>query len=285
MPITPEDLGYGFGIPALAAMLAMVILRRIPPLEFARKYAPTVGLVLGFELGYWLLGLGELKVRPHFHWLPIAMVVVGVINIGVESTGASALDRLLTYVVVTLICGWFLVPTYKDLPFPWRESLAAWTAMVVILSLAFRPLVNRCPGTLLPAIYFVMAGCAAIVLLVSGSMERAQTAVAVAGAFLGLCLASLFDSKSQQLDGITFPTVFFFCSIMMIAQTNSFSQIPVPAYYLLPFAPVGLWLAGTNKSTGFIGGLLKFLVPVLICLAAVGWALYVERPWEMMESV
>lgn len=284
MPITPEDLGYGFVIPAVAALLSMVIMRRIPPVEFGRRYAPTIGLVLGFELGYWLLGLGELRTRPHFHWLPIAMIAVGVVNISVEALGSSALDRLLSYVVITLIAGWFLVPDYPRLPLPWQQSLAVWTAMVVLLSLAYRPLVARCQGTLLPVIYLVMAGCAAVLALVSGSMERAQSVGALAGAFFGLSLAALFDSKSRQLDGVTFPTVFFFCSMMMISQTNSFSQIPVPAYYILPLAPLGLWLSGAGKkSSGIFGGLLKFLLPVLICLAAVGWALYVERPWEAME--
>ena len=279
MPVTANDLIYGFLVPAIAALLAMVLLRRLLPSEAARRYAPSLGLLLGFQLGYWLLKLGEVATSPHYQWLPFTFGAVGLVSVFLESNGANLVDRLLSYGLITVIAGWFLIPTYDSLPLSWRDSLIAWTALIVVSSLLSRPLISKFPGPMLPAVYCTMAICAAGTLVLAGSLSRGQISGVVGGASFGLLLSTIFDKKSRQLDGVAFPVQFFFCSIMMIGQTNSYSDIPTPAYYILPLAPLGLWFGsfGPLKTMkGKSGAIARFSIPAIICLASLGWPLYCE---------
>ncbi|MEW4488885.1 hypothetical protein AB1L42_12435 [Thalassoglobus sp. JC818] len=279
MPVSLADVGYGFLLPAFAALMSLVLLRRMLPEDAGRRYVPMFGLVLGFQLGYWLLNLGQFPPAYHFHWLPIAMILVGLTSAVTEATGSTIVDRILMYAVVSLIGCWFLLPNYPGLPLPWQYTALIGSAVITIVSLASRPLVKQLSGPLLTGSYFSMLAIGAVMMVLSGSIGFGQITGAATGACFGLFLAALLDPKANEQEGLAFPVIFFAFAMMMIGQTNSFSNIPQWAYYILPLTPIGMWESqlGFFKSMGGIGGsITRYLVAIHYSLIALGIALYAE---------
>lgn len=279
IPFTWEEIGYGFGIPAVVALALLWNLRWMLPSAVGRRYAPSVAFSAGMIVGYWLLNLGPLQPEPDWQWLPHFMLMATVVGMISASEDLNVLDRFLLFALATGAAALILIPTWEDLSPPRQQYLIGLTSLVVLLALGYRHLLSRIDGPVLPFVFFMTCLSGAVLLMHSGSLVFGAIGLTAAGATLGLTIASRVDKNSRSLDGLAYPLVFFLCNSLMIGHTNSFGNIPIYSYALIPCAPLGLLFSTKGPLSGgkgIKGIMLQIFVPLLICAAALGTAFWFE---------
>lgn len=258
MPLPMIDLVYGLLLPAVVAAAVALAVARGTPRAGVSAFGVAVALASGFLVGYVLLGLAPLQPATHWHWLPWTVVLgLGGALVGTTSGRRSHLLAWLVYVVVAAVAGWLLVPTWPDLVPSRGVQWATWTAYVVAVAGALMTTLNRQRTAVgssstavdgLPTVWvaLVLAGtllATAGVLVVSGSMRFAQMAGCGAGAALGIAGAAAIAPQRIDLTRLPLPVTVLTAGAMWIGRVNSYSDVPLVSYVLVPLAPLALGLS------------------------------------------
>ena len=280
MPFSVTDILYGGVVPALAAGLLMLILRWLLPDAFEKRYTVVVAFVAGFFVGYGMLSLSPWIPTAHWHWLPwmlLAGTVVGPISC---VNGVYRIERWLLYALLALGVGWMLVPTWEDLePARWIHQ-ACFVLYVVGWMAVMEPLGRRSAGPLLPAVLTATLTAAAVILALAGSLRFAQIALAGAASLFGIFLVSCWDRQPGRLSGIGLVFSILVIGSLLVGRVNSFSDVPLVSYALVPLAPLGLWLTEAKPLARFPSWQ-RSLAGGVVALAILGTAILDGYPGGM----
>ncbi len=261
MPLTATDLLLGFVLPAVFAGGTLAVCSRAAKDSALGRLGPSLGLVGGFLLGYFLLKLGPVAPDRHWQWMPYAMLLPLVLGPVSVAPGVTWLERILVYALIAAVAGWWLVPTWEDLEPSRGRHLLVWGAGVVVLAGLLEPLSRRLSGTVLATVYFLTMVFAGGVLVFSGSLRFGQIAGAGAGAFLGLAVASRFRPGGGSLPGLAVGFVLLAAGMLLVGRVSSFSKVPLASYLLVSMAPVSLWTTALGPVSRWKGGK-RFLAAV-----------------------
>lgn len=264
----------GFAIPAAVAGIAVFVLQ-ITPGDLPKRFAASVALVGGTLVGYWWPGLGPWLPREATHWLPYAALATLAVGPVSSVKGVSWIERLLMFLLVALVAGWFLVPVRESLePARWMQILI-WATSVAALASLLHPLIKHFPGPFLPAILTVTLLCGAVVIFLGDIASFAQTAAAAAAAMLGITVAAFFLRKADALRSVALTFAVLTSGLMLIGKTETFADVPTASYALVPFAPLALWMGAIgplSKLTGWRRWLAQGILPLAVLFVAVALA-------------
>jgi len=275
MPVV--DILQGFVIPAALAAAALILLTRLAPWELAKRSAPTAALVGGFFVGYALLALGAWRPEFHWHWLPYVALLTLPAGILLAGDGKLRIAGVGACLFVAGMAAWLLVPSWPHLEPSRSVYMSIWAPGAFALTMLLDPLTrkpwqDRLPVALTAAVLASAACSAPAVIFLSGSARFTQIAGAAAGAMLGVAIAAGVDRKINGLPGVAAPFAVLVSGFLLIAQTDSFSDVPLASYVLVPLAPLALWLAAW-KPVGQLRGWKRWAalapLPLLLLLAAV----------------
>ena len=316
MPLGIKDVLLGVVVPAVASAVVMWLLGRFGTTGVRARLPAPLALAAGFVAGYGLLSLGKFIPDRHWHWLPYAVGMAAILSPlptfrwgerakvrgverdarpltltlspadGGEGTGSGTvsnsgkvlpIERVLLFAGVAVLAMWRLVPDWDDLSPPQPMQIALWGAIVVVCALALEPLAAKSSGPLLPAQLTVMMLCAAIVLALSGSLRFAQIAGAGMGTTAGMTLVAWRD-KSRSLSGAALPYAVLLGGMMLIGRVNSFSNVPLASYLMIPLAATTLWVSVMGPLSKGMGLRLCMAqaIPVFVSAAAVVIAVIAE---------
>lgn len=265
MPFTPKDIVYGGMTPVIVALAVLLIARRFSSSD-PDRHSASIALVAGFFAGYRLLSLAPWNPSAHWHWLPYALLVAAVVGPITCAAGVWTIERICLYVLVALAAGWVLVPNWDDLDPSRKVHLLAFATYVVVWACLFRPLLNRHAGPLLPVVLWATMTAAAIVLALSGSLRFAQIAIALAGALFGIVIVATMWRDSNHLNGMTLLFSVAVVGALLIGRVNSFSQVPLASYLLIPAAPLVVWCGTAGPLSRLTGAKKLLALTALPCL-------------------
>jgi len=278
MPFSPTDVLFGFVLPAVAGGLSFAVLPLLFPVEVARRWAASSGLLVGFQLGYWLLALGPSAPTAHWHWLPYLLTLPSVIGPVSRARGVRLVERTLLYALVTGGAVWVLVPTWPDLQPARPAQIILWTACLVMLASLFELLVDRLRGASVPLLLALIMACGAIVLALSGSLRFAQILGAGSGALAGITIVQWFRAATG-LEGLSLTYAMLLGGALLIGRVNSFSDVPLASYLLVMAAPLALGVVAVrpcSQWSGVKGLLVRFGAPLAVCATAALLAVIAE---------
>jgi hypothetical protein len=118
-----------------------------------------------------------------------------------------------------------------------------------------------------------------VVLGLAGSLRFAQMAGCGAAALGGMAAASWIVRAARPLvSGVALPAALLVTGAMLIGRTNSFSDVPLVSYLLIPLATAALWLAATPSAVAARGWRrgARLVVPVVVATAGAILALAME---------
>ena len=178
-----------------------------------------------------------------------------------------------------------LVPTWEDLePARWIQ-LFCFALYVVGWVAIMQPVERRSAGPLLPAVLSVTLAAAAVILALAGSLRFAQIALAGAASLLGIFLVSCRDRQPGRLSGIGLVFSILVIGSLLVGRVNSFSDVPLVSYLLVPLAPLGLWLTEAKPLARFPSwqrALAGGVVALAILGAAISMAILAE--WSTLSG-
>lgn len=278
-PFTATDVLLGFMLPAVLAGGVFAILSCFSRMGLAGRFAPSVAFAFGFLLGYFCLKLGSPLPDRHWHWLPYVLLLPLVLGPVSVASGVSATERVLLYALTSAIAFGFLVPTWEDLEPSRRMQWIFSAAAVVLIASLLEPLSGKFRGSLLALVLFIATVFGAAVLALSGSLRFAQIAGAGAGALLGLAAVCRFDRDAVPLRGLALAWVLFAWGILHVGRVDSFSDVPLASYLLIPLSPLSLWLLTIGPLSRLQGTkrlLLTLGLPLAVSLGAIAFAAMAE---------
>ncbi len=241
MPFSLSDLLYGGVVPVLVAGVSCWLVQRSLPRDLGERYAATVAILAGFLTGYALLALAPWTPTAHWHWLPYALLGASVAGPIACAGSVRWFERIFLNIAVATVAGWLLVPTWEDLAPSRPVHVIAVVVCMTALAALLEPLARRMPGPLLPVILWLTMTAAAVVLALSGSLRFAQIGVAAAAACFGIMLVACSRRDTNSIAGIGLPFAVIIVGLLLIGRVNSFSNVPMAAYLLVPAAPLLLW--------------------------------------------
>jgi len=257
----------------------MLIFSRYFGSDDRRRHSASLATVVGFLVGYGLLSLAPWSPTAHWHWLPFALILAAIAGPITCAEGVTFVERLVLYMLVALAVGYALVPEWEDLAPSRNVHLAAFAAYVVLLPVLLEPLTKRLVGPRLPFILWATVTAAAIVLALSGSLRFAQIAIALAGALFGIFLVSFTRRDTNHLAGISLLFSVASVGALLIGRVNSFSEVPLASYLMIPAAPVFAWCGFAGPLGQFSGAkqvLATTAIPLLVLAVAVCLAAFAE---------
>ncbi|QDS86030.1 hypothetical protein EC9_01880 [Rosistilla ulvae] len=281
-----QDILYGGCLPAAVAVLVFVVMSRGLPEQVGLRYASASALTLGFLAGYAMLALGPWAAESHWHWLPYALLVASVAGPIAAAEGVHAVERWLLFAILGGTFAWFLVPEWDDLQPSWAVHASILTIYIACLAGGLESLARRMPGPLLPATLWMTLSATAVALALSGSLRFAQIALAGAAAMFGLAILAWFRPARTSLVGSGFAVAVLAAGSLLIGRVNSFSEVPLATYLLIPLAPLALFasLAGPlSRVEGFKGVAFRLALPILLLGVAVGLAIAAEAGSDEMD--
>jgi hypothetical protein len=280
MPLSLTDVIYLYAAPALVAGVVLFLLR-LAPWEVAKRFGPTVAFVSAIGVGCYLGKLIDWKITAHWDWLYYALLTTVPVAPVLAARGITLLDRVLLCCLPAAVTAWFLVPEARVLEAPRETYLLTWAGSVALLAVVLRPLPERLPGVALPLVLVVKLLSAAVVLILGASLRFSQFAGVGAGAMIGMTVVTAFDRSPGVLRGISLPVTMYVAGALLVGQVNSYSDVPLLSYTLIPFAPVLLWI-GVFSPWGRLGDwkqtLLVMLPPLILLAVAVTLAVIAEWP-------
>jgi len=280
VPISPQEALYGLAAPLLVAAVCYWIASRFLSEHVRERWPASVALVAGFAAGYALLKFAPWQPTSHWHWMPYALAVAGLIGSVSAASGVSLLERTLLYGATAWIVAWFIVPTYDDLEPSRVTYLIAWPIYVTVIALAIDGLARRLTGPLLPAIVTLSLAAGVMIVFLSGSAKLMQIDAIGMAAMCGVALVATFFKEKPTMSGASLPVAILSAGYLLVAKAQSFSDVPLLAYALPPLAPAALWISQWKSIAdrpGIVGLLLRLLAPALLCGVAVGLAIWAER--------
>ena len=265
MPFTPKDIIFGGVMPGMVAATVMLVVRRISRSDTDR-HAASLATVSGFLVGYGLLSLAPWKPAAHWHWLPYALLVAAAVGPITCIERISRLERLVLYSLVALVAGCALVPSWEDLVPSRTVHLAVFTIYVVVSAFLLRPLLAKHTGPVLPVVLWATMTATAIVLALSGSLRFAQIALAMAGALFGIVVVASVWRDDCYVNGVALMFSIATVGSLLIGRVNSFSEVPLASYLIIPVAPLSAW-CGSMRPFSRLNGLKQTLARVALPLA------------------
>jgi len=253
MPFSIIDITYGGAIPAIVAIVVWFVIRRLLPGQFGENYPASISVLVGFLTGYGLLSLAPWTPTAHWHWLPYTMLGAAVIGPLCSFRGLHKILSLLLALLITVLAGWLLVPTWDDLVPSRITYIIIFVAYVAVLASLLEPLSKRVSGRLFGVVLWGTMTGAAIVLAASGSLRFSQIALAGAGALFGCVVVAFLNKDSNPLQGVALLFSTLVVGSLMIGRVNSFSEVSLVSYMLVPLAPLFLWfsiLGPLSRLTG-----------------------------------
>jgi hypothetical protein len=237
--------------------------------------------VIGFLVGYGLLSLGPWTATAHWHWLPFALIAAAITGPVVCAEGVRIFERSLVYWLVTTVAAWLLVPTWDDLDPSRAVYLSVFTVYVVVLTSLLEPLANRLVGPLLSLVLWATMTAAAVVLALSGSLRFAQIALASSAALFGILLVTCVqrEAKPKPMVGGGFVFSLMSVGLLLIGRVNSFSEVPLISYLLIPAAPLTLWLTAVgplSRISDTKRAIVRAALPLSVLAVAVLLAMIAE---------
>ncbi|PQO35715.1 hypothetical protein C5Y96_08655 [Blastopirellula marina] len=269
MPFSWNDLLWGLAVPLLTAgglRLLLVWLFQQFAAAGNRDPAPeatasaenpraypletSLPLVVGAAVGYFVLKLGPWIPDAHYEWLPVGIAIAMLAAVAVGLLGQSVLIRIavlpLVYAVVTAGIGILLIPTWEDLSPPYAPYLFCWcigvTAVSVVTQLS--PESNRWPFAV---VWLGTCLAVAAIVAISESLRFAQIAGLTFAASLGLVATGL-SLRRCLLDGVGLTLTIYLAGILLIAQVNSWSAVPLASYWLPMAGPLLAAVVGVLLS-------------------------------------
>ncbi|RCS40466.1 hypothetical protein DTL42_24125 [Bremerella cremea] len=247
-----NDLLWGLVAPLFAAAGLRLVLAFLSDWLFARPVdkdstsgdaAPAkrvlawetcLPLALGAGLGYFFLPLGPWVPEVEYEWIAAAVGLAVVASTVVGFLGnhwsARFIGLPIFYAATAVAVGYALMPTWDDLWPDYRTYLVFWCLGAWLLSVAIDQ--SSLPASW-PFAIVVLGTCLATsgVVLLSESMRFAQISGLTVGVVLGLTVVGLI-LRRPLLNGLGLPIVVYLGGMLLIAQTNSFSEVPFLCYWL-----------------------------------------------------
>ncbi|APZ95056.1 hypothetical protein [Fuerstiella marisgermanici] len=276
MPFTFNDLAYGFAVPAVVSAVVLLVFCRMLSEKVSRATAAPLALTAGFLTGYWLLELGPYIPEVYREWLPYTVLAAGV---------ASAIPqrhlpmRIAIAAAVAGFAAWQLVPGWEHLEPSAATHRIAWLVLVIPVLLALEPSTQHTPSWLVSVVLGMTMVAASVVLLLSGSLLFCQVAGCGAGALVGMGLLTACKRHDQTFEGLALPFTILLAGILLIGRVESFSEVPLISYLLLPAAPLMLCIFVTgplSRFSGFKALALPLILPGVVCAVAVIAAVVAE---------
>lgn len=303
MPFSLKDLGWGVLVPLLLAAalriaLAVLMDRLVPaeaPVEPARSKSASskasgrrvfawetcLPYAAGVAVGYFMLNLGPLRPEAHYQWLPAAIGLATIAPCLADAVGGPVAlrvgARILLYAATGAVAGYLLMPTWDDLAFPYTVYLTAWIAAVFSLALAADlpgAVADRDQNHEWPWAMVVLGTClaTAAVVALSESLRFAQMASLAFSASLGVVLAGLVRRK-PPFPGMNLPVMVHLAGILLVAQVNSYSNVPWISY-LLPLSGLAValgasWLVPSTASAVLRSSVVIFLAAISSAAAVI----------------
>jgi hypothetical protein len=280
MPFTINDILYGGAVPVIVAVTTLFVFRYLLPLAYSVRASASMATLSGFLVGYGLLKLAPWAPEAHWHWLPYLLIASAIVGPVACAVGVNHVERLLLYLLVAVVAAWFLVPTWEDLDPSRTIHCVVFVAYVVVLASLLEPLAIRLLGPLLPIVFWATMTTAAVVLALSGSLRFAQIALAGAGSLFGVLLVACFRRETNHVTGLALLFSVMAVGLMLVGRVNSFSEVPLASYLLVPAAPLSLWLGVTGPLTQMTRGK-RMVVSLILPFALLGGALLLAAMAEM----
>jgi hypothetical protein len=215
--------------------------------------APAAALALAAGLAAGIARTEALPWRPDgraLHWLPYAAAAALLAGLAsrVPKVPAS-LGALLQAGVACLAAAWLLPIKDPDTPF-WLGPAFVWA--VLVMSAVADAAGRAAPGGAVPFALALAAGGASGVLIHAHSALMTELATVLGAALAGLAVAAwLFRADA----GAAAPgAVTFLAGLLVIGQSETFSEVPVAAFATAALAPLGLvvtLLPFVGKLKGF----------------------------------
>jgi hypothetical protein len=271
---------YGLIIPAAVAAAILLTWRRLLPGEWAKRSGASFALVAGFVAGYALLDLGEWKPRFYWHWLPYVALLTLVAGALQSLKGKWRIAGAIVALATVVFALWLLLPTWSKIVEIRTAYYAIWIPLTFGIGMLIAPLLRKplgerfpqaLPGIILAAAFF----CASAVIFLSGSGKLAQIAGAAFGAMLGIGIVGCFRRDGNELSDLATPQAVLLCGLLLVAQVDSHSDVPLACYLVVPLAPLALWLVAFERVSQFSAWkrwLVLSAAPLAIMLAATIWA-------------
>ncbi len=253
MPISLNEALLGFALPAVAAALALLLAKRCLSGDMSSRYAPSLALLVGFMLGYQLLGIGSWLPTSHWHWLPYALVFAAVLGPVANAAGVGLGEKLMVYALAALVIAWQLAPTWANVDPAKSTQILICAAAVSVAAFAFDPLAQKSVGPFLPFMLAIISVCAAVVVVVSGSLRLGQLTGIGAGAMTGIAIAAALGRQTGSLTAISLPLFVFLTGTMWIGHVNSFSEVPTASYPLVAVSPLAYWICQAGPLSRMTG--------------------------------
>ncbi|MFI4875018.1 MAG: hypothetical protein ACIALR_06765 [Blastopirellula sp. JB062] len=280
MPITANEALLGFAAPAMVAAAVYWIAQRFLPLEARERWPANLAIGAGFLTGYALLRYAPWQPTSHWHWAPYALTLSILLGSAASAKEISLLERILLYATAAWVAAWFLVPTYDDLDPSRAAHLIGWPLYLLLIALPLDAVTRRMNGPLLPAVVTLSLAVGMAIVFLSGNAKLTQILGFGLAALLGVTLSSFLSKEKPALLGAALPITFLSGSYLLVARVQSFSDVPMLCYALPPLAPlllaVGLWSPLAERK-GVSGMALRLLLPAIVCLVALGVAIWAEQ--------
>lgn len=275
---------YGLVIPAAVAAAFLLAWRWLLPGEWAKRSGASLALVAGFFAGYALLDLGQWKPRFYWHWLPyvaLMTLVAGALqSLGGKGFGKWRIVGGIVSLATVAFALWLLLPTWSKIVAVRTVYYAVWIPLTFGIAMLIDPLLRKplcerfpqaLPGMILAAAFFF----ASAMIFLSGSGKLAQVSGAAFGAMLGIAVVGCFHRDGNELSDLATPQAVLLCGLLLAAQVDSHSDVPLACYLLVPLAPLTLWLIAfkrVSQLSAWKRWLLLSAAPLAIMLAATIWA-------------
>jgi hypothetical protein len=283
MPFSFEDVLYGFLLPSIVAMLGTIVFRRVLPGDMGDRYGASIGFAVALFSGYRMLDLGPWMPEKHWHWLPHSVTLAAIFGSAASAAGVRWLERFGLYIAVTFIAAWHLVPTWEHLDPSRRTYLAVWTLCVAVIASLIYRMPRSVPSALQCSVLAVTCACGAVVLILSGNLRFGQIAGIGAGACMGIAIASAFVRQEAVRNYAALPVAVFLSGAMLIGRVNSFSEVPLVSYVLVPLSPLMLWGLAVGPLAK-LPGIQRTIAGFVIGVALAGVATAVALIAEPIES-
>lgn len=257
---TANDIIWGLAVPLLVAaglrwILAMISGRCCPPAsadgEESRPkqvlaWENCLPLAVAAGIGYFVLELGPWVPESHYEWIGAAVLLAVVVASIVSCFTRYAFVQFgllpIAYAAVVIGAGFFLMPNYPDLSPAYSTYLACWCGGVFVLAV----MVDIYPyNGSWPFAVVLIGTClaAAGIAFLSDSMRFAQVTGLAFAVTLGLSVIGLV-MRRPLLTGLGLPLMVYLAGMLLIAQTNSWSDVPFSSYWLPMVGPFLSVVAG-----------------------------------------
>ena len=280
MPLTIKDILFGLVTPAITACATFTVIQCLFLGPYRTRYATSLAQLAGFLIGYRLLSLGPWMATSHWHWLPVALIAAAVVGPVSCADGVGWMERLLLYLLVALVSAWFLVPTWDDLAPSRIVHFAVWAPCVAVTAALLELLAKRSKDRILLTVLWATIVTTAVLLALSGSLRFAQIALAGAGSLFGIVITSWWRREAANMTGAGLQFSMLIVGSLLIGRVNSFSEVPLASYLLVPLAPISLWLFASGPLSNIDGwkrSLAALVVPVGLFGSAIALAVMAQK--------